>query len=332
MLLLAGVLGLAISACNKEESVVPAPEQPEAEYVTVSLGLAGEYIELSESPMATRAGADTTDWIAIKVMTLSENNEESNYAYGIFNSLENVSIKLLAGQRYKFAASILVDGHAREYSDSGHCCIGFGVASLTDEFVYTPNHSIENFYNIDNFYSNKAHDFFHDRFYGELAEYSPQQAGDVRIEVKRVAYGAHYIAEGLTEGSINVIVTHDGWVHFPLSISAEKPEFEGVFSFRNLYEAWRGRYDYENDCYVDDYSETKSLAISWTKADGSIVPLGSYSVTFKRNVMTTIRIKVEEAATPNGIVVVRKDDALSADQNEYVISGGQVVEVPVTQQ
>ena len=330
MLLLAGVLGLAISACNKEESVVPAPEQPEAEYVTVSLGLAGEYIELSESPMPTRAGADTTDWIAIKVMALSEKNEESNYAYGIFNSLENVSIKLLAGQRYKFAASILVDGHAAWSGDSGHSCVGFGEESLTDEFIYTPNNRMWNFNSIGT-YSNNAQELFHDRFYGELDEYSPQQAGNVRIEVKRVAYGAHYIAEGLTEGSINVIVT-DSWAHFPLSISAENPELKGVFSFQNCYGAWRGRYDYEKDCYVDDYSETKSLAISWTKADGSVVPLGSYSVTFKRNVMTTIRIKVEEAATPNGIVVVRKDDALSADQNEYVISGGQVLEVPVTQQ
>ena len=80
---------------------------------------------------------------------------------------------------------------------------------------------------------------------------------------------------------------------------------------------------------MQNYSATKKLTVSWTKADGSVVPLGTFSVTFERNVKTTVKIKAEEAGSSNGITVVKENVPMVDDDKEYQISGGTVTEVPV---
>ncbi len=83
----------------------------------------------------------------------------------------------------------------------------------------------------------------------------------------------------------------------------------------------------------ENYYATKTLTISWTKDDGLVLPLGEYSVTFKRNVKTTIRIKVKDQSDiTNGIIITREEAAMTDDENEYVIEveDGTITEVPVT--
>ena len=327
VLLLAGALGVCFTACNEKEALTPSVDQ---EYVTVNLGVSGEYVKFSETPIATRAGADTTDIIGIVVYTVN-NGLEAQYAYGIFNSLENVSIKLLAGQKYRFVASIKVDvNHCIEHN---HNCWPdkLSEGNVGTDFKYTSNNDIHNFFCLSTSSDGYFYSLYkHDRFYGELTDYVPENSGTVEIETKRVAYGVHYIAEGLTEGYLKVDVSCDGSTYYSVNIPAENPETDAIYSFQNLQDAWRGIYNWETGGY-EEYYRNKVLVISWIKADGSSTPLGSYDVTFKRNVRTTVKINVEDASLPNGIRVVRMDNALSGDDQEYVITGGQVVKVPVTE-
>lgn len=331
--MMTAVLGVCFSSCKKEEAPAPAPEQQK--YVTVNLGLAGEYVEISESPLMTRADG-AQDLIAVRVRTITGDSEPVNYAYGIFTSLDNVSIKLLAGQKYKFETSIMVgvvngeEDYLYHYHNGAYThCFGTPVSS---DFTYSAKFDLYNFDSIWAFGNNDyRYEYHHDRFYGELAEYVPENGGTVQIEAKRVAYGVRYIAEGLNEGVLNIGVTNrNNEELYRVEVLSENPDYAGLYSFRSLREAWQGVW--VDDRYENYYAD-KSLNISWTKADGSVIPLGSYEVTFKRNVMTTIRIKVDQAAAPEGkgIVIVRTDDALVSDSYEYVLNGGEVTEVPVTQ-
>ena len=328
VLLLAGALGVCFTACNEKEALTPSVDQ---EYVTVNLGVSGEYVKFSETPIATRAGADTTDIIGIVVYTVN-NGLEAQYAYGIFNSLENVSIKLLAGQKYRFVASIKVDGnHCTEHNNHCQWYDKLSEGNVGTDFKYTSNNDIHNFFCLSTSSDGYFYSLYkHDRFYGELTDYVPENSGTVEIETKRVAYGVHYIAEGLTEGYLKVDVSCGGSTYYSVNIPAENPETNAIYSFQNLQDAWRGIYNWETGGY-EEYYRNKVLVISWIKADGSSTPLGSYDVTFKRNVRTTVKINVEDASLPNGIRVVRMDNALSGDDQEYVITGGQVVKVPVTE-
>ena len=52
-------------------------------------------------------------------------------------------------------------------------------------------------------------------------------------------------------------------------------------------------------------------------------------LTFKRNVKTTIRFKVEEVGVKSGIILTREDVPMMDDDKEYLIEGGKVTEVPV---
>lgn len=329
--MMTAAFGVCFSSCKKEEAPAPAPEQQE--YVTVNLGLAGEYVEISESPLMTRAeGAQ--DLIAVRVRTITGDSEPVNYAYGVFTSLDNVSIKLLAGQKYKFETSIMVgvaNGETGWHYHNGVYTVCFGTP-VSSDFTYSAKFELCNFNSFGVFYSGDyRYEYHHDRFYGELEEYAPENGGTVQIEAKRVAYGVRYIAEGLNEGVLNIGVTNRyNEELYRLEVPSENPDYAGLYSFQNFRDAWQGVW--VDDRYENYYAE-KSLNISWTKADGSVTPLGTYEVTFKRNVMTTIRIKVDQAAAPDGkgIVIVRTDDALVSDSYEYVLNGGKVTEVPVTQ-
>ena len=330
--MMTAAFGVCFSSCKKEEAPAPAPEQQE--YVTVNLGLAGEYVEISESPLMTRAEG-TQDLIAVRVRTITGNSEPVNYAYGIFTSLDNVSIKLLAGQKYKFETSIMVGVPDNEYDyvyyyQNGqyvHCFNN----PVSSDFTYSAKFDLVNFDYIGWYQGDYRYEYHHDRFYGKLEEYVPENGGTVQIAAKRVAYGVRYIAEGMNEGVLNIGVTNrNNEELYRLEVLSENPDYAGLYSFDSFREAWQGVW--VDDRYENYYTD-KSLNISWTKADGSVTPLGTYEVTFKRNVMTTIRIKVDQAAAPDGkgIVIVRTDDALVSDSYEYVLNGGEVTEVPVTQ-
>jgi hypothetical protein len=77
------------------------------------------------------------------------------------------------------------------------------------------------------------------------------------------------------------------------------------------------------------YRSEKKLTISWKKADGSITPMGAYTITFKRNVKTTIRIHAEDLNLENGIKVYKEETPMADDEHIYDITGGKVEEVPV---
>ena len=136
--MMTAALGVCFSSCKKEEAPAPAPEQQE--YVTVNLGLAGEYVEISESPLMTRADG-AQDLIAVRVRTITGDSEPINYAYGVFTSLNNVSIKLLAGQKYKFETSIMVgveegvDDYRYHFHNGEQTCCFY--MPVSNDFTYS---------------------------------------------------------------------------------------------------------------------------------------------------------------------------------------------------
>ena len=73
----------------------------------------------------------------------------------------------------------------------------------------------------------------------------------------------------------------------------------------------------------------KTVTINWEKSEGEIYPLGTYNITFKRNIKTTIRINTNKIPVNGEITVTKEENQLADDENEYLIEGGDVLEVPV---
>ena len=304
-------------ACSNEEIV---PEEQEAKYVTVDLGVTGEYLDLYNVPLATRTST-TPETYAIEVSSIQNDSTTQSYAYGIFNSLNNVKIKLLEGQQYHFSVYIVNDNFYEVQQGSGIYWSPEFNTRISNEFSYSINGGIS-----------YLPPYQKDIFYGQLNYYTPTQNSTVEIPTKRVVYGAHFIAEGLTEGSLNINVGD----LYSVRLTSDFPEDDNIYRFNNLVDAWRGipifgdgmKYGYEN------YYSTKRLYITGI-LNGIESYFGEYSVTFRRNVKTTIRIKVKDKSDiSNGIVITREEAPMTNDDKEYVIEveDGTITEVPVTSQ
>lgn len=323
--LIVGILSLNFIACYNGEEFIPnlgnnTPNQ--GNYITVNLGAIGEILELKDSPLTTRVGK--TDVYRIQVYTCSNNSSyDSPYAYGAFMSLNNVSIRLLEGEKYRFVTSILADAEISDMEND--------TTSTADDYIFELGDNIYSDFSYSSYERSLDYlstDARKERicFYGELDKYSPTQNGVVQIPTKRTVYGAHFIAEGLTEGRLEIQINpyHYG---YSVNLTPARPEYNGVYSFYNQREAWYGTYKTVDE--LVDYYTTKNLKVYWRKDNGDVIPLGSYDVTFKRNVKTTIRIKVEEPGSPSRITITRENASMVNDDNEYIIEGGKVTEIPI---
>ena len=116
-LMLVSALCISMASCLKTEikgDSAITPEQ-EPDVYEVSLGWAGE-INIDEEPL-TRAGEETSLY-GIEVYSAPYSGEEeegqqttwTRYAYGFYGSSQNITINLLKGFKYMFAATMIEDG------------------------------------------------------------------------------------------------------------------------------------------------------------------------------------------------------------------------------
>jgi len=328
--LVAMCLCMNFASCSNDDVV--APEDPQEEkYVTVGLGCTGEFLEFSDSPLSRTT---TEELYGIQVYALTPNGtyypngdageeeiyyEETPYAYGVFTFLEDLKIRLLEGKKYRFEVSIIVEPYKHEMVGEWGW---YGHYDNNTEFNYSSSFILDLCGTMATQNCLK-----HDRFYGKLDEYTPQENGSVDINTKRVAYGVTYETTGLSDGE-SLTVEVDGLYTVDLNSVSNV----GIYTFSSIKYAWEGNEvwnEINEEWGYENYTCEKNLAITWNKADGKVVPMGTYKVTFKRNVMTTIKIKAENLNMDNGIKVYKEEASMADDENIYEIEGGTVTEVPV---
>ncbi|GAA6530352.1 hypothetical protein LPYR103PRE_23250 [Segatella asaccharophila] len=187
---------------------------------------------------------------------------------------------------------------------------GIGEAPLNNQFTYSTNDYFENLGWGDATTSDGAKSYERpniDRYYGELTDFTPAENKTAIISMKRAVFGAKFIAEGLMGGKLKISMSEapDIYITYPDTTTQD------IFTFDNVYGAWA----------QDNYSETITVSISWTKADGAVVPLATQDVTFKRNMLTTITVKVNDATIKNGISINTESTSMG-EGGSVTINGG----------
>ena len=116
VLLMAVILPM-LAGCGKEEvENNPAESVDNPKEYTVSLGFSGEITDITESPLNRAEGGNNTDLYGIQVYSTSTDSYDYKpYAYGLFNKKESMVIKLVEGYKYKFVATMVVDGKEKVY-------------------------------------------------------------------------------------------------------------------------------------------------------------------------------------------------------------------------
>lgn len=311
---------ICFAACGGDENSIPGvtPDEPNTtpKEFLVSLGFSGEITSIEESPLSRAA---TNDLYGIQVYSSPTSSDNYKpYAYGLFDSKDGMVIKLLEGYKYKFVSSMVVDGKQKilsyDYGDSYRYPFSTSNATkLENKFVYDSGKEMDG---LDDGYTNLGPSGYFDhpntmRYYGEVTDYVPTANGSVSINMKKVVFGAKFITEGFTEGTLYIKLKDAP----TLQLVFPQTEVEDIFTFKNEYPSG-------NRWTADTYTEAILVSISWQKNDGAIVPLINQEVTFKRNIKTTITVKVNDSSVNQGLNITEEKNELQPGENIVLESSG----------
>lgn len=287
-------------SCSSSNDEIETPIQPENEkYFQVPIGFSGEILNITESPLS-RTG-EAKDWYAFQVYSAPEDGsqEYSYYAYGFFDNKKDMIINLKEGYKYRFDVCMVVDGSEKVRY---FALVNAGWASIGNSFMISSDEHVRYMYEGYLYIKNPSDTYNRpnvDRFFGRTTDYIPTEGGSVDIDMKRVSFGAKFVAKDFTEGSLEISV--EGAPMIKLEAS-EGNEVEDIISFNNL----------ENAFTNNDYSENIPVNITWVKTDNVRVPIASEAIDFKRNRLTTIEFIVKENTSSN---------TFSLNANETMVEG-----------
>ena len=315
---------LSFYSCS-QESTSSNQGPTTAKSYTVHLGFGGEITNISTSPLTKAAVADT-DLYGIQVYscpaTSSSSPTYTQYAYGLFNNKSDMTVNLLQGYIYKFVCTMVVNGKNKLYSSSS--CSSYltpysasksSWGQLNNQFTYSTSDYFSGLAEGFSMLSSDGKDYERpntDRYYGELTGFVPAENASASISMKRVTFGAKFIAEGLTDGKLKISMKEapDIYITYPNTTVQDIFTFDNENNYYSNPMAWT----------QDDYSETVSTSITWIKADGAAIPLATQDITFKRNMLTTITVKVNDTSSKDGIDI-NKETTSMGDGGSVTITG-----------
>ena len=314
------MLALATSCDNPSEQ----PNTPtEPEYVTVSLGL-NVGLDYEYEPL-TRA-EENNDLYGIQVYSTpipaTENAEWTRFAYGLFDTTDNLTVKLIRGYEYKFETVMVKDGKEKVklQSNKGYeepfyheiQPYAWGPTPLSESFIYGQlgleswsDYILHNYLNVE-------------LYYGELKRYIPgDNDSKATIELERTSFGVKYIAKGdyPENGTLEILMTSAPQLNINL---AEDNEVSEIYSFRKVRDAWLD----------ENYTETISVTLRLAYSDGSTAPLGTHNITFKRNKTTVVNVDLTVSGD-NGVGFVITEEGEMPEDTEITIKDGEIVDTEI---
>ena len=339
-MMLATALCVFMASCTKTEIKGTAIEQ-EPDVYQISLGWTGE-IEIDEEPLV-RSG-NNTDLYGIQAYYAPYNGEETEqksttwtrYAFGLFSGDEDIKISLLKGYKYKFEATMVVDGKNKiaKYTNPERYRYPFyasgtesGPSQLLGTFTYQ---SATYMSDLTSGYTSLASGGYYyrpsgiDRYYGELVDYVPGLNNNkAKIHMKRASFGAKFKAQGklAKEGTLEIQMTDSPKINIDLSSGTK--EHTDIYCFNNVKAAYT--YDKGN------YTETVNVSMNWHQPDGKVVPFGTHKITYKRNATTVVTVKIESTNADEGIGLEYDEvgEMPEDGENDAVIEDGSRVDTEI---
>lgn len=317
MTLAAVLMCVNFASCSSDDDFGPnesnKPQKPK-EYI-VSLGYTGE-LSVSESPLSRAEAEEKNDLYGFSVTycpNVAGQTTYEPYAYGLFDDITSIKVKLLEGYKYRFATTMIVNGKNVIHYVGNEYKWPF-LMILNNEFTYSDK--LMNYVEYSTINNPSYNRYPADRYYGNLADFIPSEENDnAQIYMKRVVFGAKFVAENLDEGKLNVIVEKAPSVTLTPEEAATEEIIYTLSGVKSAYE-------------TDDYSEEVAINIKWVKANSVTVPLGEHKINFKRNKLTTITIKVADITSDNNVSVELEDEEMGEGDN-ITIENGEIFDTTI---
>lgn len=301
-------MAIALTGCSNEDVILQGEVSTGSDSLyTVSFGTA-DFDLLNE----TRASGSNTIY-GINIEYYKNGTRQGYYAYGLFDDMSNASITLIGGYTYNFTCSIVripESGHKLWYgpysknSFSGYAdpfqlnssvstqCLNKFVEGTTS---YLSGLGTGTSVCVDNSTAGYGAKKFPklERYYGKLEGFNPATDGThVVIPVNKAYFGCKLILKGVKDGTLSTSSSNTDMYFLTSSTTTEdKVTEERIYTFQDVASCWTN----------PSYSLSTTLKYTYTsnrqKENGSPTLWnlsGSKSITFKRNVMTTITVSVTE--------------------------------------
>ena len=101
-----------------------------------------------------------------------------------------------------------------------------------------------------------------------------------------------------------------------LALTEGNDEISEIFTFNEVSSAWA----------KDDYTEDIPVNFKWIRADGTEAPMGTHTITFKRNKTTIVKFNIEKDGNDEsiGIEIDESESGAMPDGDEVIITDGQM--------
>lgn len=322
-------MALVMMACSSADEIIETPVEPgEAQYVEVNFGLAGEISDITQTPLKS-AARDTSTLYGLQVFS-TKNGSEHYYAYALYDDPSKMKIRLVKDQTYRFVCSSVIDGknklNVSEYGWGDPFWIN--TSNNTDysynKFTYSTTaymHSVVYGYGISDLKNGSRYNRPNtDRYHGEISDYVPVEGGSVQIDMKRMTFGAKFIAKGLTEGKLIIAITGAP----EMTIENPTTEVQDLFTFEYIRYPNSPTGDGSEKPYIEDVA----VAINWEKANGDKLPIAAQNIRFTRNKLTTVTVTVSDESLEGNIGVSTENDPMT-DGDNVEVGGGSSTETPI---
>lgn len=286
MALMAIFVSVNITSCSSdEESEELMPVEDDEEYVEIPLKLSiNASIDITDEPI-TKSDYDNPVY-AIEVREINPNTSESDYyAYGIFEDLDNISVRLKKNREYKIEAVLLYDFFSKwEFrANDSHEYVYH--KTYTDAFIYLKDGF---FYGVTDWFISNT-DYYStdllegDGFYGKIDNFSPLSNVVCSLELKRIASAIEVDIEGLTGGEIQCRINspHTN-IELEYQLTPSKPILSTMFVFED---------------FVTNVEANVRLYIDYVPNIGEGMSLVSGSYKFAKNKRKKIHIKLIDGET-----------------------------------
>ena len=321
-------IGSTLFSCsnNEDELLSKEQEENEQETYTISFDLGGEFISTSETPLSR------TEVISKKIYGINvyykkdDNSSYQNYAYGLFDNIEDMTISLIGGYKYKFECSMVKNDVDTLYNNNHTYYAPF-------HYYYNINNGNYSGIELSNKFeisttsptyikglksgttsisgrgSSSVTDYPRtDRFYGELEDYVPSSDGIANIDLKRTAFGLKFIVTPPVDGTLSV-----GSIASNIKISSDDSTVEtsAIYTFYDVYKCWK----------VEEYTQNFTIRLTWIRANGATQTFEKV-ITVKRNVMTTVNVNVNGGTTDSSLGVKEDDTPMGNENVDMSFNGG----------
>ena len=232
------------------------------------------------------------------------------YAYGLFNSTTDVTVKLLSGYKYQFNArtgqinnmkfclnSATWEGSLSDVDNTFH----YGTAiRLTDDWCWEYPEG--------------------DLYFGETCEYTPTQGGTVTIDMERVSFCLSISVQNFSEGVVRVRSISANTLKNDIVIDYPTTSYNSQYVMKYFGTSFR----------TPDYYEEFDITAELTNADNVTVPLGSATIKVKRNHITKVKINANPPSTESQFSITYSEDPIvDSEEDTYNIGGGETIDTPI---